>query len=422
MTHVVMVDSNTPGVLAFEAAQRRGYRTSFLHARGPHEVFYRGALADRVFGAADDVIEVSDSSDENIIEGALRDLHAASPIDAVFTCWHPCVLPLARAAHSIGLRFTDQQGALYGAHKDLGRERLLEAGVPSIDFAVVDGRDGAHAAAERIGFPLIAKPACGVGKFFTQIVHDRAELDAAILAYEEQRRATPPILHRSFESKLMLEEYMSGPMISAEVAAFDGHAIVIGLSSRRRARHNEIIELGSTMPPAISAEDDAAARAYALAVTRAFGLDIGLFHIEIMLTPKGPRLIEANPRLAGGALPAAFSRSLGTSMFEMLLDIHVGEPMSLPNTPPTPLTMVRFASRDGGTVAEHDLGWIRDYDSHVVEFQFTARPGQYVPPISTNLDYIGTMMLRADTPARADELADEILERMSRSVGFAMAV
>ena len=422
MTHVAMIESTSPGVHAFEAAQRRGYRTTFVRSRGAHEVLYQGALADRVFGAADEIIEVTDSADEAVLERALRDLHARHPIDAVITTWQASVVPLAHAARNLGLRFTDERAARFGAQKDLGRQRLVEAGVPSIAFAMVHDRAGARAASERIGFPLVVKPTCGVGKLFTQIVRDPAQLDEAVRAYEEDRRTAPSVLQRGFDHGLLLEEHMQGRMVSAEVGVSGGAPFVIAVTARRRARHNEILELGSTMPAPLSDDDEAATRAYALDVTRAFGLDVGMFHVEIMLTPNGPRLIELNPRIAGGSLPQALGRSLGASLFDLLLDIHLGLPLRLPTAPPIPLAMIRFASRDGGVVAPHDLGWLADYEANLVELSFTAKPGQVVPAATGNLDYFGTMMIRAETAARADAIADEILDRLSLSVGFQMAM
>ena len=52
----------------------------------------------------------------------------------------------------------------------------------------------------------------------------------------------------------------------------------------------------------MSAGRQAEATEFAVAALAAIGFDHGLAHVELMMTESGPRLIEVNPRLAGGGM------------------------------------------------------------------------------------------------------------------------
>ena len=49
---------------------------------------------------------------------------------------------------------------------------------------------------------------------------------------------------------------------------------------------------------------------------RALGLGWGPAHVELRLTQDGPRIVEVNPRLAGGMIPRMVEEALGIDLIE----------------------------------------------------------------------------------------------------------
>src|SRR5206468_1631395 len=102
---------------------------------------------------------------------------------------------------------------------------------------------------------------------------------------------------------------------------------------RYRGNVDEVVELGGFMPARLDPATWRACEDYAVRVCRALGLDLGIFHLEIIVTADGPRLVEANPRMMGGALPLIYERFTGHSIQDHLIAVHLGSPLPVPALP-----------------------------------------------------------------------------------------
>ena len=63
---------------------------------------------------------------------------------------------------------------------------------------------------------------------------------------------------------------------------------------------------------------------HTLTLARSLGVRSGALHTEIKLTPDGPRIIEVNGRIGGGAIDALYARRFGTSLTELAAAIALG--------------------------------------------------------------------------------------------------
>lgn len=417
-----MVEAYGPGAIVALDCAAKQHRTAFIKSPGEHEKRYAGPKADEVLSHVERVVTIADATDVDQLERALGALHAEVPIDAVFSLFHPIVLPLSRAAQRLGIPFTDADAVELASRKHLARARLVERGIPSIRYATVNTPAEVEAAIEHVGFPLVVKPSGGVGKSFAVIVQDRARLDAAVGAYFEGRGNVAPMFRRGLGDALLLEEYMEGRMLSAEVASA-GRAspkVVLGIEIRRRAKDNEVIELATSLPAPLSPDEEASVRDYVVRVVEAIGLDIGIFHIEIMLTAAGPRLIEANPRIGG--VPKVLAVSAGIDVYQLLVDCHLQRPIDLPILDTKPVSLAFLASRHGGTIpTELDVSFTQRFKPHLLEFALRCKPGDIAAPVRGNSDNLGAFMVTAATHAETLVLVDQILDEAERMLGFELA-
>jgi biotin carboxylase len=414
-----MVDAfGQSGIKALDRAARK-YRTTFVRSPGDNENRYAGPATDEVLSRVTNVITIEDTTNEVELRKTLASVHAEAPIDSVFSTLHPVVLPLARAAHALGLRFTNVKGVERGAIKHLGRARLDECGIPSIKYVAIEHTEDLRNVADQIGFPMVVKPSGGVGKIFTQLVHTPAELAACVASYFADRAAAPRIYRRGLEGALVAEEYMRGRMVSVEVVAGNGGPRVLAIEGRRRCNYNEILELGTALPAPLAPDEEHQLRTYALDVVNALELDLGIFHIEIMLTPAGPRLIEANPRMHGA--PRAMAHSIGIDVHELLVEVHLGKPIDLPALGRKPVAMVGLASSVDTVMPAVDLSWLDSYRPRLLDLMFRPKPGDKISRLRGNRDGMGLFVITAETTAELEPLATEILDRMEATLGFELA-
>ncbi|MBI2343387.1 MAG: ATP-grasp domain-containing protein [Deltaproteobacteria bacterium] len=208
-------------------------------------------------------------------------------------------------------------------------------------------------------------------------------------------------------------------MLSVELGVADGRYVCYGIGERKRDQKCEALELGTTMPAPISAAEARATCDYAVRVVQALGLDRGIFHIEIMLTKDGPRLIEANPRLIGGTGPRMLWHGCGINIYELLIAIFLGQP---PASPPAWHTAVtsRFLGCAVPSVMPHfDLGaWQRARGDGLAECVVYRDAGECLPALQSNHDYFGHLIARADTPEAACLLADQLVDALAHATGL----
>jgi len=122
-----------------------------------------------------------------------------------------------------------------------------------------------------------------------------------------------------------------------------------------------------------------------------FGVGFGACHTEFVLTAQGPRLIEINYRCIGDRRDFLLEQTLGIPLFETVLRLHLGEPLSaLPLTPRaaairylTPATDGQIVTaptpfnRRGGTV---DIG-----------LRVLRQAGDTIAITHSNKDYLGVL-------------------------------
>ncbi len=270
--------------------------------------------------------------------------------------------------------------------------------MPSVGFRVVTDAAEALEAAETIGYPVIVKPVLGIGKAVTSIAHDPSAVRAHFAAAATDRDGLAEGMARQLDERYLVEELVPGDLYSVEVAASGGRLVPLVCASRKVSQENPVLELGCTVPSGLSTADEAALGRYAVEVCRALGLDLGIFHVEVMHTPSGFRLIEVNPRLTGGSLPDTISAVAGVDIFALLVDLFLGRPL-----PDDPLPLEGSASHSflaasqKSTVPAHlPDDWVTPFLGRLHSGYAQVRAGDVVPSMRTNFDSFG--MLRALAP------------------------
>ncbi|GIF45980.1 biotin carboxylase [Asanoa ferruginea] len=173
--------------------------------------------------------------------------------------------------------------------KRLQRARLREAGLTvrssPISGAATGPGSWADALAE-VGLPAVLKPARGEGSRTTHLVTSAAP-------------------HPDAGPGMVLEEYLPG----REMAGHGDYVSVESVVARGEITHVAITgkhallppfrEQGDFWPALLEPGEEQLIQRMAARALRALGVDTGVTHIEIKLTPAGPRIIEVNGRQAG---------------------------------------------------------------------------------------------------------------------------
>ncbi|GGN91822.1 hypothetical protein GCM10010112_78410 [Actinoplanes lobatus] len=246
--------------------------------------------------------------------------------DGIVTFSERMLVPTAALAERLGLPFHTPAVAALLTDKHRQREALDTAGVTPVRHRPLTDPARWPEAVAHTGLPAVVKPRHGEASRDTHLLRDEAQA-AAILP------GLPP-------GAFVLEEYLEGrpepnfgDYVSVECAAAAGTVTALAVTGKFRLLP-PFRETGGFWPSHLSDPDQDEVAALAVAAVEALGVTTGLSHVEIKLTPAGPRIIEVNGRLGGGIAELAH-RAAGLDLLDLAARIALGE------TPP-----VRRASPD----------------------------------------------------------------------------
>jgi acetyl-CoA/propionyl-CoA carboxylase biotin carboxyl carrier protein len=232
----------------------------------------------------------------------------------------------ADAVLASGLRWIGPPPAAIRAMGDKGAARRLaeRLGVP-----VVPGYDGAgqsdralRAAAARIGYPLLVKPAGGGGGKGMHVVRAAEHLGGALAGARREAQA-------SFgDDRLILERLVEGPRHVEVQVLFDRHGAGIHLGERdcsTQRRHQKVLE--ETPSPAVTAAIRRALTDAAIRLAAAVGYE-SAGTCEFLLTDRDEVFfLEMNTRLQ--VEHPVTELVTGLDLVELQLRLAAGEPLAL---------------------------------------------------------------------------------------------
>eukprot|EP00915_Cephaloidophora_sp_WS-2016_P006264 GHVH01008252.1.p1 GENE.GHVH01008252.1~~GHVH01008252.1.p1 ORF type:complete len:391 (+),score=43.25 GHVH01008252.1:512-1684(+) len=263
-------------------------------------------------------------------------------LDGITTLWDDSVCLAARLSTIFDLPGSLPR-AMDIAHDKAASRRLLEdLGHPGPRSVVVESEQDVVRASQLLTFPAIMKPLYGAAsigvmkveseKFaldhFKKIqetleeIYDQGELMG--LTFEDAGDAIA-----SSESSLrhvLFEEFIVGPEFDCDVGLLNGEVVYCNLMDDWEFIAPHFIEIGSSSPSSRPNKIQEEVKAYGKKVLSDMGFTTGVFHVEIIWSPRlGPCLVEVNPRMGGGPV-----RSIHKSVFGVdLVDIVVCSALDL---------------------------------------------------------------------------------------------
>lgn len=413
MSHVVIVDSNRAGLRCIEHARALGHRVTFV-AGEAFRMYADDPAAGRSLAAAHQVIRLPSTFAEAPVRGALARILACDGIDALICLLDYAVPAVAGAAAALGIPFSNRQAVHDSRDKLRCRERLAACGVPSPAFAAVDDEAACREAVRRIGLPVTIKPRLGGSSQMVRVLRDERELAEYWHGLPAALAAVHPELRKLMAGGLLVEAYLDGPLMSAEIGVAGGRVTTYIVSGRRRAARDTTCELGGFMPAPLKAVQRATLERYLELVVGAIGFDLGMAHAELILTPEGPRLVEFNPRLMGGDLPLLYEAVTGNSIYDELIRLHLGggAPDVVPQAACAASCRKLQASRDGVVRADPFTGGDDDGPPPRLLTQ-ALRAGA-----AFHRDQVlARFVVTAPTAAEAERRADRVQRRASAASG-----
>ncbi|WP_338675881.1 ATP-grasp domain-containing protein [Streptomyces sp. SCSIO 30461] len=270
--------------------------------------------------------EIADLSDPIAVNTAAASLAVRWPIVGVLTWDEFHLMAAARLAHSLGGLPGNTLAAVAAARdKATSRQRFAAAGVPSAASTWVHSLDAAASAAERVGYPVVIKPAAYTGSIGVIRVDTIADLPAAWAI------ASAGAVHQGPDGDgVLVEEYLHGDEISVESVTHRGVTSAVAVTRKAVGFAPYFLETGHSVSVGDPLLYEVAP--VAAAALEALGITHGVSHTELRLTPQGPKVIEVNARHGGDLIGELVRLATGISLPLAAAALACGE---IPNLRPT---------------------------------------------------------------------------------------
>jgi biotin carboxylase len=263
-----------------------------------------------------------DLTDAEALTSAVKQLNADSTLGGICTYMEHYVETAAQLAETFGLPGTSP--ASVAACRDKARTRRVfsEHGVASAGSHLVIDEDGAVEAARSLGYPVVVKPR-GMGGSAGVV---RADTDAEVrAAFQSASRETVLGLDAFAVPGVLVEEYLGGAEISAETVVLgQGDVRIVAITRKRLGPEPRFQEVGHLVDAADPLLEDATVLRTVVDAVQALGVELGVLHIELRLTARGPVLIEVNARPGGDLIPHLVRRAIGIDLAQVMADLATG--------------------------------------------------------------------------------------------------
>ncbi|WP_095587553.1 ATP-grasp domain-containing protein [Actibacterium ureilyticum] len=261
------------------------------------------------------------------------------------------------------------------------RRAMIDAGLPTPKIHAV--ASACDARSYKGTFPVVAKPAKGTGSIGVRLCRDEKELSewSAEAASVNDRNAG-----------FLLEGFIPGPLYSMElIHRGQGDLVLLGHTNRTLGPPPYFVETSYAFP--VQVPEDVSQDV--LRQVRMLCVDIQssmMLHVEYVvdLETGTPKLIEINPRVAGGMLSRMISLSLGESIFVICSKAWT-------QTPPESVASTyssgyfhtwKYADRDG-EIIEMRMPQAMQGSNYVIDYFVSKKVGDQVAP---SMDFRGEIL------------------------------
>lgn len=276
--------SDEHNLIKIEAAKRLGVRV-FLVAPSLPEWAYE--IVDKFIPA--------DTTNFAETLSVLYRVYQETPFHGVITLLDKSVELVAAIAEEFHLPGSTLEAAHTVKHKYKMRKALKRYNVPHPKFQFVKTLTDLQNAAGYIGFPLIFKPVAASTSVAVFKLDSVEQLEKTFQLMNTCER-TPYWL---YSDEYIAEEFMEGQEISVEGITNRGKIHFAGITNKSVASPG-FTEWMHCFPTYFESEICCEIYALVQQAIDAVGINDCAFHVEVMMTVDGPKIVEINSRMAGG--------------------------------------------------------------------------------------------------------------------------
>ncbi|OIK06806.1 ATP-grasp domain-containing protein [Bacillus sp. MUM 13] len=290
--------------------------------------------------------------------------------------------------------FRKKQKELGYKHPDFFLFSSLEEGM---NFIKEDDR-------EWVFKPLISNESVGV-----RIIKNVEELKNAYQVLNKLSRFSAGLIKKE---GFMLEEFISGEILSCEFIKDNNQLRILGFTSREMGDPPFFIELGYEFP--FHGEELNSIQNQVKKFVHDFDYNFGPCHIEFIVNKHGLYILEVNPRLMGYPNYWMINKALDTDILKYITKLYItGSLFDFSSSSNKYTVCEEIVSDREGYISEIDIPeeWKANPDVWIIN---NISKGMYVRKAESNKDILMRILVAADTKKQSKEL----IKTIKQSINF----
>jgi biotin carboxylase len=296
---------------------------------------------------------ISSELSDKLVLDLVEAIHRKHPFDVSLSFSELGLLNAALTTDRLGIEGNPLKPVLLTRDKVKMRENMNAGGVPSIPHAVVSNAADAIGFGNDYGWPIIVKPANGVGSRQIHKLSTPADAYPAFAAIDADASTVSVIKHDFPDMRIIAEKFIEGVEVSVEAITWEGRHTVLGVTDKITTGYPRFVETGHTMPSALPAETVARINTLVLRFLNSIGHRYGPSHTEVIVSSDGPIIVESHTRTGGDRIFEMVELAFGVDMFRATLQGFAG---AFPSVEPVQRggAAVRYLTVDEGRVLSID--------------------------------------------------------------------
>jgi biotin carboxylase len=288
-----------------------------LHADGHKTVLFMPQdriLPKDLSSPHDAVIALEASASSEQWSDIATAMHKAQPFDAV-VCYSDLY---QHTAYEIAWRLNvfcviDKDLLEKTRNKFLMQQALDSHNIPHCHYRFARGKEEIVQAVREIGMPCILKPVAGEASMGVAKLNGEGDLEHALDWVGEN----------DIKLGVMVEEFLVGQEFSVEAISDAGRHHIIAVTKKYKDM-TSFVEIGHVVPAPIDMDAKEAIEAYVRQVLTGLGFRNAPSHTEVIVTDKGPRIVETHTRLGGDRIIDLVEHACGISLYALSAKQSVG--------------------------------------------------------------------------------------------------
>lgn len=320
------------------------------------------------------------------------------------------------------------ENSLCATIKSRMRDRLRECGVPIPEYYAATDFAGFSEAVDRLNGHCIVKPADNAGSRGVVLLGGSERQDGILKdeehgeARERKRRVYEYSLENSRNGTVMVEEYMKGPEVSVEIMVVEGEPHILAITDKYITPPPYFVELAHCEPSRLDEETQNRIREVASQAVRAIGIENAPAHVEVKVTPEGPKIVELGARLGGDFITSRLvPLSTGIDMVGASVLLATGEKPDLTQTRKqgAAIHFIHAKEDQQGVIEKITVPETLRKADGVEEIVLYQKPGATVQGTRSSNDRLGHVITVGKTAGEAMERGKQILDKIQVEIGAA---